>query len=133
VVSKIVESVCTFNKELLGINRANVALLPSEEVNWLRRALQEEVDEFTECHSAEQLVPSVDALIDLIYFAIGGLWRMGLTTEEIDQCFEAVHQANMTKRKGQKASRPTDGSVADAIKPPEWIDPAQLLARVLNV
>lgn len=134
MVSKIVDSVCTFNRDLLGINRleGGPALLPSEEARWLGVALTEEVKEFEAAHDSKQLAQSADALIDLIYFAIGGLWRMGVPPQLIDECFEVVHQANMTKRRGQKITRPTDGTVADAIKPMEWKDPVEVLGRMLS-
>jgi hypothetical protein len=133
MVSKVIESVCAFNRDLLGINRLDTgpALLPEEEARWLCRALTEEVEEFREAHNAEQLTHSVDALIDLMYFTIGGLWRMGIEPRLIEDCFEAIHQANMTKRRGQKPSRPTDGTVADAIKPAEWVDPIKVLEPLL--
>jgi hypothetical protein len=133
MVSKVIESVCAFNRDLLGINRldAGPVLLPEEEARWLCRALTEEVEEFREAHNAEQLPDSVDALIDLMYFTIGGLWRMGIEPRLIEDCFEAIHQANMTKRRGQKESRPTDGTVADAVKPAEWVDPIKTLGSLL--
>jgi predicted HAD superfamily Cof-like phosphohydrolase len=133
MVSKVIESVCTFNRDLLGVNRldAGPALMPDEEARWLYTALTEEVEEFKAAHSGGQLPHSVDALIDLMYFTIGGLWRMGVEPRLIEECFEVVHQANMTKRRGQKASRPTDGTVADAVKPTDWIDPITTLKSLL--
>lgn len=135
MVSKIIESVCAFNRDLLGINRVEdgPVLLPDEEARWLCRALNEEVEEFREAHNADQLAHSVDALIDLMYFTVGGLWRMGLSPMQIETCFEVIHQANMTKRLGQKASRPTDGTVADAVKPVDWVDPIKALEQLLGM
>ena len=131
MASKIVNQVCTFNRELLGIKRPNPALLPDEEANWLKQALTEEIKEFDDAHRSGELVPTIDALVDLIYFAIGGLYRCGLNPMMIDACFEVVHDANMQKRKGQKATRPTDGSVADAVKSEVWADPAPLIKSII--
>lgn len=128
----MINEIVYFNREVLGVARDKPALLTEEEVRWLRRALLEEVDEFMEAHAAEQLPMAVDGLIDLIYFAVGGLYRMGLNEEKIRECFIAVHSANLTKKRGVKASRPQDGSVADAVKPAGFIDPVLVIERILK-
>ena len=54
---------------------------------WMR----EEVDEFLE---SESIIDQADAMIDLIYFALGTMVEMGVKP---DRLFEIVHRANMTK------------------------------------
>lgn len=128
----MVPEVVFFNREVLGVTRDGPQLLSEEETRWLRRALLEEVDEFCEAHAAEQLPMAVDGLIDLIYFAIGGLYRLGLDEAKITECFLAVHNANLSKKRGVKPSRPQDGSVADAVKPADFVDPVTVIERILR-
>jgi hypothetical protein len=127
----MIKEIYTFNTELLGVKTGSVHQLPKAEFDWLLVALDEEMDEFIEAYNKQSIVDCVDSLLDLTYFAIGGLVRHGLTAEQIEKCFNAVHLANMSKKMGQKASRPTDGSVADAIKPDGWIAPEKVIKDIL--
>jgi len=81
--------------------------------------MQEEVAEFL---VAETVPDQADAMIDLIYFALGTLVEMGVRPEKL---FDVVHAANMTKLwpDGQPRFR-EDGKT---IKPPGWVDPTDAL------
>ncbi|MDR1531782.1 MAG: hypothetical protein LBS62_06305 [Clostridiales bacterium] len=81
--------------------------------NWMR----EELDEFME---AADICGQADAMIDLIYFALGTLVEIGV---EPDALFDIVHAANMSKlwKNGQPCYR-EDGKI---IKPPGWADPSE--------
>lgn len=129
----MIQDVVYFNRIVLGVTRTQPALLSEEEATWLGMALAEEIGEFEEAHHDRSIPRSVDALIDLIYFAIGGLYRLGLSEGQIADCFSAVHEANLTKRIGVKSSRPQDGSVADAVKTPDFADPIHEIREILNV
>jgi predicted HAD superfamily Cof-like phosphohydrolase len=85
--------------------------------------MHEELDEFLE---ASDLVGQADAVIDLIYFALGTLVEMGVDAQEL---FNLVHNANMTKlsQDGQPILRP-DGKI---MKPETWVDPRDSLQRAL--
>ena len=127
--------VSEFNRTLLGINPGGIAnpkLLTDDVVGWLTHALREELDEMTAAQDAEDLSGCVDALIDLIYFAIGGMIRMGLSDDQIKLCFSAVHQANMKKRLGTKPTRAGYGDTPDAIKPDGFNSPEQLILDILS-
>lgn len=95
---------------------------------WLIRALEEELQEFREANTPED---SVDALIDLIIFACGGLYRAGLTHDQAKACFTAVLDANDAKKAGVKQNRAVAG-VADAVKPAGWVDPKNSIALLLK-
>lgn len=129
----MISDIIYFNREVLGIERPTVKIPSAQEVDWLCQALHEEVDEFEEGCAGDDVGDAVDGLLDLIYFAVGGLHRMGLTEAQINTCFSAVHEANLTKRKGVKATRPQDGSVADAVKSDEFQDPKIKIRAILNV
>ncbi len=82
--------------------------------------MTEEINEFK---SAKTLDEQADAIIDLIYFALGTLVEMGVDGEKL---FHIVHQANMTKLwpDGKPRFRASDGKVQ---KPPTWVDPHKAL------
>ncbi len=87
--------------------------------NWM----QEELDEFI---NSRDLVNQVDALIDLMYFAVGTLVEMGVKPDEV---FEIVHRANMTKLDNGTPLFKEDGKTA---KPKDWQDPAEQIKQVLD-
>lgn len=124
-----VRDVIEFNRDLLGIAQRQVQPLVMEEHAHLVMALQEEVQELSDAAMQGQIVESVDALIDLMYFAIGGLWKLGLSHEQMVHCMKAVHAANMLKRKGKVAKRYT--GAADAVKPEDWIPPEEAIQEIL--
>ena len=85
--------------------------------DWMR----EEIDEFLE---AKDVIGQADAMIDLIYFALGTMVEMGVMPDEL---FDIVHQANMTKLwPDGKVHYGPDGKV---IKHPSWQDPAPKLLQ----
>lgn len=125
----MINDVYYFNGTVLGIAPKVVGRLPLAERTWLQAALLEEVAEFKASTSLEE---DVDAIIDLIYFAIGGLYRLGLTEQQAMMAFMAVHDVNCQKKLGVKPTRPNDGSVADAIKPDDLPDPLVKIREILS-
>jgi predicted HAD superfamily Cof-like phosphohydrolase len=84
-------------------------------VAWMR----EEIDEFVE---SKDVVDQADAMIDLIYFALGTLVEMGVRPGPL---FDIVHGANMAKLWPDGSPRVrADGKT---IKPPTWRDPFEAL------
>jgi predicted HAD superfamily Cof-like phosphohydrolase len=130
-VIKFATDVVAFNREVLSIYPRKKSLLESAELDQTTKCLREEVDELERAHQNTDFIEGVDALIDLIYFAVGGLYRMGLTSEEMTQCSEIIHNCNMRKEKGVVRRR-GDGSAADAVKPDGWKGPEELMAIVLG-
>ena len=88
--------------------------------NWM----QEEVDEF---RAAETLPQQADAMIDLIYFALGSLVEMGVKPAEL---FRIVHEANMTKL--WPDGQPHYGVDGKVIKHHGWKDPDPRLRKELE-
>ena len=88
--------------------------------------MNEEVAEFL---VAEDIYEQADAMIDLIYFALGTLVEMGL---EADELFDIVQQANMSKLwpDGKPHYNPKDGKV---IKPADWQDPAPKIKAYIEL
>lgn len=83
--------------------------------NWML----EEINEFLE---ADEIVEQADAMIDVMYFALGTLVEMGV---EPDRLFEIVQEANMSKL--WPDGKPHYNSEGKTIKPSTWIDPHEKL------
>jgi predicted HAD superfamily Cof-like phosphohydrolase len=125
----IASDVIDFNQIILGIDPRAKSTLEHEEFEISHRCLQEELDEFIHAHKKDDLIGCVDAILDGVYFAMGILYKMGLSDEEINQCFAAIHLANMTKKIGVNAKR--DTGAADAVKPEGWQSPEVKMAEIL--
>ncbi len=87
--------------------------------------MNEEVAEFL---IADDIYEQADAMIDLIYFALGTMVEMGL---EADELFDIVQSANMAKLfpDGKPHYNPKDGKV---IKPEGWEDPSPKIKAYID-
>ncbi len=87
--------------------------------------MNEEVAEFL---VAEDIYEQADAMIDVMYFALGTLVEMSL---EPDELFAIVQRANMAKLfpDGKPHYNPKDGKV---IKPEGWQDPTPQLRAYID-
>ena len=110
------ELVKDFHKMFNHRVKETPVLLPEEQVKNRVEFMREEIQEFID---SENVYDQADAMIDLIYFALGTLVEMGVKPKKI---FDIVHNANMTKvwSDGKVHYREDNGKV---IKPPEWEDP----------
>jgi predicted HAD superfamily Cof-like phosphohydrolase len=93
--------------------------------------LQEELDEMKDADNGDDVV---DALIDLCVVAIGTLDAYDVDAHE---AWNRVHEKNMQKEVGVKASRPNPLGLPDLIKPEGWTPPTHadnigLLSKVFN-
>ena len=100
-------------------------LLPEERAKHRAGFMLEEIQEFID---SKDIYDQADAMIDLIYFALGTLVEMGVKPKGI---FEVVHEANMAKlwEDGEAHYREGDGKV---IKPPGWEDPFPKIKQVID-
>ena len=96
------------------LNRARLA----DRIGWM-------CEEISELESAKTLDDQSDAVIDLIYFALGTLVEMGVDGQPL---FHIVHNANMQKLwpDGKPRFRESDGKV---IKPEGWLPPEPALRK----
>lgn len=92
-------------------------LLTAEQTSFYARFLMEELSEFLEAHEHQDLVKAFDAILDLVYVAVGVSVHMGLP---FDEGFDVVHSCNMKKRPG---STKRNGLGQDAMKPEMWKGP----------
>ena len=130
-MTDLINDIVDFNQMVLGIEPRETGLLSTNEYQITVNCLSEEVKEFNEAHINDDLVGCVDALIDGIYFAVGALYKHGLTSDQISRCIAAVHLCNMEKKKGVNSKR--DTGAADAVKGDDWVGPEAMIKEILGV
>lgn len=98
-------------------------LLTRERALTRKSWMDEELGEFIEATEDGDIVEQADAMIDVLYFAIGTLVEMGIEPEKL---FAIVQEANMSKLfpDGKPHYRESDGKT---IKPDTWEDPHEKL------
>ena len=94
---------------------ARPGVLDGERVASRAAWLREEVEEFIHAETVDE---QVDAMVDLIYFALGTMVELGVEAAPV---FELVHQANM--RKLWPDGKPRFGGDGKVQKPATWTDP----------
>ena len=99
-------------------------LLSRDRVQQRSEWMREEIDELNE---ATDIYDQADAMIDLMYFALGTLVEMGV---EPDGVFDIVHEANMSKLFGD--GKPHANEATKIVKPPDWQDPKEKIMRVID-
>lgn len=87
--------------------------LDVESMNTRIAYMEEEISELTSAWSVSDREGQVDALVDLIYYAIGTAIEMGVDLRPV---FREVHRANMDKV-------PDPKDYKNCIKPPGWCAP----------
>lgn len=115
--NSLFDDVTEFQVKILGIAAIiQPKLLGSHDFDHAVACLEEELDELQAAYHDNDLVGVADALADLIYFALGTAYKMGLPFNEI---WAAVHKANMSKVRGVTKR----GHECDAKKPDSWVGP----------
>lgn len=123
------QQVKEFNEEIINLKPVEPAhSLASKRLDWFLNVVKEEAHEFEEAWKKADTVGMLDALIDMAYFLLGRVYECGFTEAQWDECFTAVHECNMTKRKGNKGR----GSDDDAVKDADWVGPEARIAEILN-
>lgn len=100
-------------------------LIPADRVAARADWLDEEVQEFRDAKNEHE---QADAMIDLIYFALGGLVELGVRPARL---FDIVHQANMAKL--WPDGRPRFREDGKIIKPSNWRDPGEDLIAAIEL
>lgn len=116
----MIKDVYTFNREIIGtVQPEKPTNLERERLLFALTAMYEELNEFTVACNSNNVSDALDAIIDLIYFAIGRAYELGITEAQFRQYWSLVQQKNMQKKRGTK-NRGTD---QDAAKPERWTSP----------
>lgn len=87
----------------------------------------EEINEFLEASKNNDIVEQADAMIDVIYFALGTLVEMGI---EPDELFDIVQNANMSKLFPD--GKPHYNEMGKVIKPEGWENPHKKLELAIK-
>ncbi len=115
------DKVAQFNNLVVGFPIPEQPQLLSEDRQAFRQGfLKEEMAEIDKAYREGDLEEVVDGHIDAIYVHLGALNEMGVTP---GPCFDAVHEANIAKKRGAQSKRGRSGGF-DAVKPPGWKPPS---------
>src|SRR4051812_37433278 len=90
--------------------------------------MQEELDEFKEAVLQDDLPQAFDALLDLVYVALGTADLMCLPWQS---GWDEVQRANMNKVRARRAQDSLRGSTFDVVKPKGWTPPQ--IDKVLEI
>jgi len=119
-VARLLAGADKFNREVIDLPIPETPkLLSTQRGKFAIGALQEELTEFSEALVDKDILEASDALIDLIYFAIGRLVEMGVPAGLV---FDEVQRANMDKERGELSKR-ANSLGYDAVKPKGWKAP----------
>lgn len=118
-LTKMLADVSRFNLEVIGTKPPEVpTALTGERLKFRLGVFEEEMSEFDAACCEGDLPEAADALIDLIYYALGGLYEMGV---KVDPVWDEVQKRNLEKARGKKARKIS--SDQDAVKPEDWKSP----------
>lgn len=115
----ILRDVRDFHKKFGLITQDSPVHLTRRKLHERVECLQEELGEFNEACQEQDLEKQVDALIDIIYFALGTLVMLGIKPFLFKRLWNDVQRANMAKVRG-KTQR---GHAVDVCKPEGWVPP----------
>lgn len=119
--------------EKFGVNNVVSKMSADQLREFLKFRIDCLKEELTELEEAKTADDAVDALIDLIVFAIGTLDAFEV---DADSAWDKVYDANMIKEPGIKPERPNPMGFPDMIKPEGWTAPSHagnvgLFAKIL--
>lgn len=114
------EDVCVFHEKFGLAQGGNPRLLDAETLAYRIKFLEEELFEFRVSSIGDDLEGMADALIDLVYVAMGTAYMMNLPWQHL---WKEVQRANMSKVRASTADESKRGSSLDVVKPAGWTGP----------
>ncbi len=115
------EDVMAFHNKFMVPMANSPSLLDPAALEFRTKFLHEELKEFEMAAAEKDLPGMADALVDLVYIAMGTAHMMGLPWQQL---WAKVQMANMTKRLAKPdGSDSKRGSPLDVVKPPGWVGP----------
>lgn len=123
----IIDQIFDFNEQIIGTGDVPLNPLTEKQHTWTQNFCAEELTELRDAFAEQNIVGMVDAVGDLIYGAMGTFKKMGLTRAQTRAVFEAIHTANMSKKRGDKGR----GSDEDAVKPEGFVPPEEVIGHIL--
>lgn len=106
-------------------------ILEFDIADFRKKFLREELDEFETALDAGDLAGMADALVDLVYVALGTAHFMRLPFDEL---WHDVQRANMAKVRARNAFDSKRGTILDVVKPEGWTGPRteEILERAVE-
>lgn len=106
--------------EKFGLDQPNAnATLEPEEWELRHKRLRDELNEYDKAVEEQDDEEVLDALVDLVYIALGTAYRRGW---DFGEAWRRVHGANMAKERGRPGNSKY-GSGFDIVKPDGWEAP----------
>lgn len=129
-MSEMWDDISAFHRQFLLPQQEVPSLLEGELLEFRFKFMHEELAEFEDACEQKDLVKAFDALLDLVYVAMGTAYMMNMPWNE---GWEHVQKANMSKQRAKNESESKRGTTYDVVKPENWIGPNKmLLAEVLT-
>lgn len=116
----IEQAVSDFHKKFQLEYNGPARALPDDMVKFRVDFLQEELDEYKKAIEEGNLENQFDALLDLVYVAVGNAHLQGFPFNE---GMSLVQAANMSKIRALRESDSKRGSTYDVVKPEGWTPP----------
>jgi len=120
---KMFKDVKAFHKKFKLLNSDTPGLLTRRKLFERVEFLTEELEEFKQGVMTQDLAMQADALVDLVYVALGTAIMLGLPWETL---WDDVQRANMEKVRGVGKRN----HLVDCIKPPGWVPPHTMMILV---
>lgn len=117
------EDIKAFHEKFQLSYKAGPRLLSPELKDFRAKFMREELDEYLLSYLSNEVTAmelSLDALVDLVYVALGTAYLHGYDFRE---AWRRVHLANMRKQRVLNPADSKRGSTYDVIKPPGWQAP----------
>tara|TARA_R100000808_G_C2096925_1_gene115351 strand:- start:336 stop:791 length:456 start_codon:yes stop_codon:yes gene_type:complete len=116
----LIRDIDAFHKKY-GFKKNDKVSIPddNELVNFRTSFLLEELAEYTQAITKKDTAAALDALVDIVYIALGTAWLFNLPFEK---AWEEVQKANMKKIRAKSKSKKR-GTSFDVVKPKGWTPP----------
>jgi len=116
--------VCHFHEKFDIPQTEMSSFLPKDMMQFRVEFLKEEVEEFVDAYMTDNVYKAFDALIDLVYVALGTAYMMNLPW---NVGWQHVQDANMRKERAKTVAESKRGTTIDVVKPEGWVAPDDLL------
>ena len=119
-MTDILKDIDNFHKKY-GFEKNEKIDIPnnSELINFRNAFLMEELAEYTNAITKKDAAGALDALVDIVYIALGTAWLFNLPFEK---AWNEVQKANMSKIRA-KDKTGKRGTKFDVVKPKDWKAP----------
>lgn len=114
------DDVKKFHKKYKIPLAARPSHLKKDVFNYRLAFIDEELTELIQAYQSKDKAGQLDALVDLVYVALGTAAISGFPFKE---AWKRVHQANMKKVRVKKICDSKRGHRYDVVKPEDWIAP----------